>query len=201
MALPVTRVILRDKPGNCMPWVHHGTPGWYIGPYLKHYICMQCYMPSTDIVCITDKMQYTPKAFDFPNTKTEYYLQQSIGDIIEIIKDSPKTLPFLSYGHTTNNLINKIAHIIQRSTAQTCLPILTLPPLLLESQTPNPLPVIISHTAAPAPRHIWELMGDYLDFIVVMVFYLFCWRTKRILVTAITGFKIYILIQSLMLFI
>ena len=34
-----------------------------------------------------------------------------------------------------------------------------------------------------------------------MVFYLFCWKTKRILVTAITGFKIYILIQSLMLFI
>ena len=34
-----------------------------------------------------------------------------------------------------------------------------------------------------------------------MVFYLFCWRTKRILVTAITGFKIYILIQSLMVII
>ena len=36
---------------------------------------------------------------------------------------------------------------------------------------------------------------------MVIVFYLFCWRTKRILVTTITGFKIYILIQSLMLFI
>ena len=47
----------------------------------------------------------------------------------------------------------------------------------------------------------WELLGNYCDFIVVMVFYLFFWRTKRILVTAITGFKFYILIQSLMLFI
>ena len=49
--------------------------------------------------------------------------------------------------------------------------------------------------------HRWELPGNYRDFIVVMVFYLFCWRTKRIIVTPITYFKIYILIQSLMLFI
>ena len=51
------------------------------------------------------------------------------------------------------------------------------------------------------PRHRWELLGNCHDLIVVMVFYLFCWITKRIIVTAITGFKIYILIQSLMLFI
>ena len=50
-------------------------------------------------------------------------------------------------------------------------------------------------------KHIWELPGNYRGFIVVVVFYLFCWRTKRILVTPITDFKVYILIQSLMLFI
>ena len=49
--------------------------------------------------------------------------------------------------------------------------------------------------------HRWELPGNYRDFIVVMVFYLFFWRSKRILVTIITGFKIYVLIQSLMLLI
>ena len=48
--------------------------------------------------------------------------------------------------------------------------------------------------------HIWELPVNYRDFIVVMVFYLFFQRTKRILVTAITGFKIYIHIQSFMFF-
>ena len=50
-------------------------------------------------------------------------------------------------------------------------------------------------------HHRWELPGNYPDFIVVMVFYLLCRRTKRILVTSITDFKIYMLIQSLMLFI
>ena len=58
-----------------------------------------------------------------------------------------------------------------------------------------------SWQASCAPFHIWELPGNYRDFIMVMVFYLFRWRTKRIIVTATTGFKIYILIQSLMLFI
>ena len=45
-------------------------------------------------------------------------------------------------------------------------------------------------------HHRWELLGNYRDFIVVMVFYLFFRRTKRILVTATTGFKFYTLIQS-----
>ena len=31
MAMPGTCVIVHDKPVNCMPWVHHGTQGWYIG--------------------------------------------------------------------------------------------------------------------------------------------------------------------------
>ena len=29
-------------------------------------------------------------------------------------------------------------------------------------------------------HHVWELPDNYRDFIGVMVFYLFCWRTKRI---------------------
>ena len=39
--------------------------------------------------------------------------------------------------------------------------------------------------------HRWELPGNYRDFIEVMVFYLFCWITKRILVTAMVSGKIF----------
>ena len=48
-------------------------------------------------------------------------------------------------------------------------------------------------------NHRWELPGNYRDSIVVMVFYLFCRITKRIIVTAITGIKIYLLINSLII--
>ena len=61
MAPPETRVIAHSKPVNHTSWGHHGTPCWYIGPLLDHYRYMQCYMPVTSIVRITDKLQYTPK--------------------------------------------------------------------------------------------------------------------------------------------
>ena len=37
-------------------------------------------------------------------------------------------------------------------------------------------------------EHRWKLPGNYRDLFKVMVFYPFGWRTKRILVSAITGF-------------
>ena len=89
MAPPGTRVIVHDKHGNCTSWGHHGTKGWYIGPSLDDYRCMHCYMPATGIVQITDILQYIPKAFAFPKTTTEDYLQQAIGKIIAIIKKKP----------------------------------------------------------------------------------------------------------------
>ena len=75
--------------------------------------------------------QYTPKAFAFPNAAIEDYLQQAIGDIIVIMKEPPKRLHFLYYGEATENVINRIAHILHRSTSQPRLQIVPLPPLLL----------------------------------------------------------------------
>ena len=49
--------------------------------------------------------------------------------------------------------------------------------------------------------HRWELPGNYRDFRGVTVIYLFCRRTKRVLITLIIDFEIYILTQSLILFI
>ena len=111
MAPPGTRVIAHAKPGNWTSWGNHGTLGWYIGPSIDHYRCMQCYVSATGTVIITDTLQYTPKTFAFPKTTTEYYLRQAIGDIIAIMKKPPKKIPFLSYGDATKNLINQIDHI------------------------------------------------------------------------------------------
>ena len=97
MAPPVTRVVFHKKSGNCTSWGFHGTPGWYIVPSLKHYRCIHCYMPATAIVCITETLQSIPKACNLPKTANEDYLQQAIGDILEIMQDPPNTLPFLSY--------------------------------------------------------------------------------------------------------
>ena len=101
MAPPGTCMIVHNKPGKSTPWGHYVTLGWYIGPSLDHYRCMQCYMTKTGIVIITYTLQYIPKSFYFPKTTTEDYLQQKVGDIIAILKDPTKTLPYLSYGNAT----------------------------------------------------------------------------------------------------
>ena len=90
MALTVTRMLVHVKPGNWTSWGHNGTTGWYIGPYLYQYRCMQCYMPATVIEIITDTLQYIPKEFSLPKTTTQNYIQQNIGDIIAIMKNPPK---------------------------------------------------------------------------------------------------------------
>ena len=43
-------------------------------------------------------------------------------------------------------------HILHKSTAQPCLKILPLTPMLTHIQTQDPSPVIIPHPAAPDPR-------------------------------------------------
>ena len=113
MEPPGTCVIVHEKPGNITSWGHRVTPCWYIGPSLDHYRHMQYYMPATDIVRITDTLQYIPKAFVFLKTTTEDCCQQEIGVIIATTKDPSKTLPFLSYGDATKiRLIRLITFLL-----------------------------------------------------------------------------------------
>ena len=109
-------------------------------------------MPTTEIARITDKLQYIPKSFTFPKITTEYYIRQNISYIIAIIKDLPKTLPFLSYGDPNNNAINQISHIFHISISQPCFPILHVLPMLTQIYTQVPFLDIINHPAAPAAR-------------------------------------------------
>ena len=74
MAPPGTRVVVHENPDNSMSWGYNGTQGWYIGPPLDHYRYIQCYIPKTGIVNITDTLQYIPKVFYFSKTTTEDYL-------------------------------------------------------------------------------------------------------------------------------
>ena len=152
MAPPVTRLIVHNKPGNRTSWGHHVTLGLYIGPSLYHYRCIQCYMPTTGIVRTTYSLQYILNAFSLPKTTTEDYLQQVIEDIIEIIKYTPKSLPFSPYGNAKKNAINQIAHISQRSIAQPRIQILPLPSLLPQIHNENLQPAEITSILAPAPK-------------------------------------------------
>ena len=70
---------------------------------------MQCYMPATGMVHISDTLQNIPKSFALTKITTEYDIKQAIGDIIAIIQDPLKTFTFFSYGDEIKNVINQIA--------------------------------------------------------------------------------------------
>ena len=58
-------------------------------------------MPTTEILFITDTLQYIPNAFALTRINTEDDSQQAIVDIITMIQYPLKTLPLLSYGDAT----------------------------------------------------------------------------------------------------
>ena len=41
LAPPGTCLIVHNKPGNHTSWGNNSTTGWYIGPSLHHYLCIQ----------------------------------------------------------------------------------------------------------------------------------------------------------------
>jgi hypothetical protein len=59
-----TKVVIHEKTDKCKTWSTHGIDGWYIGPALEHYRCVDCYIPAThstriaDICCTDTINQY-----------------------------------------------------------------------------------------------------------------------------------------------
>ena len=93
-------------------------------------------MPATGSVRYTDTLQFIPATFKFPETTAEEYLRQSVGTILALLKDPPKTLPFLAYGDNIKNAITKIAQLLQRSVTQPLLLIIPLTPLVPLTKQP-----------------------------------------------------------------
>ena len=151
MATLGTRVIVHNKPGNNLSWGHNGTLGWCIGPYLYHYRCMQCYIPTTGIVRITDTLQYIPKVFAFPKATTGDYLRQEIGYIIANIKNPSKTIPFLSYGDVKQINQPDCLHFTKKHSSFPHIHY-TLPTMLPKSQNKKIQPPEITSIPEPALR-------------------------------------------------
>ena len=98
---------------------------------------MQCYMPTTGIVIITDTFEYFPKEFYFPKTTTKIIYSRPLETQLQLRKTPPKKITLLSYGYATKNAINQIFHILHRNTYQPHLQILPLPPMLPQTQSEN----------------------------------------------------------------
>eukprot|EP00957_Ditylum_brightwellii_P030496 2309579-Ditylum_brightwellii.AAC.1 len=68
LALPVTWVIVHEKPKVCKSWAAHGVDGWYVGPAPHQYHCYRCRITTTNRDRIADTVEFFPKYVNMPAT-------------------------------------------------------------------------------------------------------------------------------------
>jgi hypothetical protein len=141
LAPPGTKVLVHLKPDQRPSWAYHGEEGWYVGPSMHHYRCVQCYMPTTGRVRDVDTVEFFPTIIPFPTITTADYLKQAATDIVTILRNPSNDLPSLSFGDDTTNALVQIAQLLGRATLPPATPV-----------DPPRVPTPVEHTV-PSPVH------------------------------------------------
>ena len=92
LAPPGTCVVSHTKPAIRALWQPSGEEGWYTGPSMKHYYCVNIYFPITRAVRDVDTGDYFPTIVPFPELKIEDFLRQDATDTVTILKNPTSTV-------------------------------------------------------------------------------------------------------------
>ena len=115
LAPPGTKVVAHVSTDKRGTWELNGEQGWYVGPSLSHYRCVQCYFPRTRDVRDCDTVEYFPHTIPFPRVTVNDHLKQAATDIISILSNPPSTnVPSLLAGDETNTALLEIASLLGR---------------------------------------------------------------------------------------
>ena len=115
MAPPGTKVVAHISPQKRSTWELNGEVGWYVGPSIKHYRCVQCYFPRTREVRHCDTVEFFPHEISFPRVTLKDHLAQAAEDIVTILTKPPsKNVPSLQSGDPTRNAILQLAKLLKR---------------------------------------------------------------------------------------
>ena len=144
-----TKVISHLKSDKRASWAYHDEEGWYVGPSLEHYQCVKRFPPSTGKTRDTYTIDFFPKEIPFPKTTTEDYLIQATLEILALLQETPKSLPYLQYGDTTKNALIKLSKLLNQAATQPSLKTVTEEPQALPLQPIMKEPVPIQATPAP----------------------------------------------------
>ena len=147
LAPPGTKIQVQIKSGQRGSWSYHSEDGWYIGPALKHYRCIKCYIPSTRRERIADTVTFFPTIIPFPAVTLADFLRQATSDILTILQHPP-IFPALECGDETKNAIVKIAQLFHRAPTIPALP----PPPVNDATLPRVLPSIVIPVPAQLPN-------------------------------------------------
>ena len=139
LAPPGTKVVALVDPTQRASWELNGEVGWYVGPALNHYRCVECYFPRTRATRTCDTVIFFPHKAPFPTITTQDYLKQAADDIIHILLHPPSTtVPTLAAGDPVRAALLELATTLQRVQPVPVRPEPTIP--------------ITMTPAAPSPR-------------------------------------------------
>ena len=136
LAPPGTKVVAHIHPDKRGSWELNGEVGWYVGPSLNHYRCLQCYLPRTREVRHCDTVEFIPHQIPFPSVTLKEFLIQAASDIITILTQRKKpSIPSLEAGDPTRNALLQLAEQLKRI-----------------QLLPEPVHTVKDFNTAPAPR-------------------------------------------------
>ena len=155
MAPPGTKVVVHVKPKLRASWGYHGEDGFYTGPALEHYRCIQCLMTDTRRIRIADTVQFFPHNVDFPKITMNDRLINALDEIVSTLA-SPTfrahNPSLVTWDEGTMLAIKIIANMLHRVTPKPPLP--PPQPVLLPQQVMSTLPTKKIYHAPKLPRVI-----------------------------------------------
>ena len=115
IAPPGTKVVFHYKPCQRLTWYLNAEAGWYVGPSMKHYWCVQCYLPIKKQLRECDTVTFIPHEYPFPEVKLDDFLKRAANDIITLLSAPPSTEAIsLDAGYPTRNALLNIVYTIKR---------------------------------------------------------------------------------------
>ena len=156
MAPPGTKIVTHKKPTQRASWDYHGDDGFYIGPALEHYRCVQCLMTNSRRIRISDTVQFFPHPMPFPQMILNDRLLNTLDNIISTL-NSPsfqQQNPTLQFDNQTLLAIQIIANMLHRLIPKPNLPhprSVLLTKLVPVLHHPVPPPRVVMPTTTPTP--------------------------------------------------
>ena len=88
MAPPGTKVIVHNKTTKRPAWSFHGDEGFYIGPALEHYRCIECLIQQSNRLCLADTIFFFPHNMEFPTISLSTCLTTALDKIVSTLAGS-----------------------------------------------------------------------------------------------------------------
>ena len=161
LAPPGTKIVTHIKSGKRGTWELNGEVGWYVGPSMQHYRCVECYFPRTKQVRTCDTVTFFPTNVPFPKVTLVDFLKQAATDIVTILTHPPSTTtPSLEAGDPIRNALLTLATQLKRietipEPIQIAAPTPRVVPPVARTHSVNDvqLPRVVQHEKSQTPHH------------------------------------------------